>query len=73
MLTWLAPVLRSVGLTVVETDGWETRGYQGWIVVPRVVVLHHTAEPTGYAKPEAMARLLIRGRTDHATYGDNWT
>lgn len=22
MLTWLASVLRSAGLTVVETDGW---------------------------------------------------
>jgi hypothetical protein len=28
MLTWLAPVLRSAGLTVVETDGWATRGYR---------------------------------------------
>src|SRR5687767_78769 len=29
MLTNLADILRGAGLTVVEADGWKTRGYRG--------------------------------------------
>lgn len=49
MLTDLADVLRSAGLTVVERPGWHSRGH-GPMSGVRCVVLHHTAGPaTGEA------------------------
>jgi hypothetical protein len=43
-LTGLADVLRSAGLTVVETPGWKTRGYAGQDLIEiRGVLHHHTA------------------------------
>lgn len=46
-LLWLADVLRDGGLTVVEVDGWKTRGHGDFIEV-RGIVGHGTAgAPTG--------------------------
>lgn len=42
MLTGLADVLRSAGLTVVELPGWKTRGH-GPMIDVRGVTCHHTA------------------------------
>lgn len=42
MLTDLADVVRTSGLTVVEVPGWRTRGH-GSMKAVRGVVLHHTA------------------------------
>lgn len=41
--TWLPGALRAAGLTVVEHDGWETRGFQPW--APRFGIVHATAAP----------------------------
>jgi hypothetical protein len=44
--TWLAEVLRTAGLTVVEYPGWKTRG-RGEFGNLRAVVWHHDASPPG--------------------------
>lgn len=47
-MTWLPDVLRSAGLTVVEHDGWATRGLsQTKPFEVRGVVVHHDASPVG--------------------------
>jgi hypothetical protein len=61
MLTDLADVARAVGLTVVEADGWRTRGH-GAMHPPRVVVLHHTAGPAAGDAPSL--RVVRDGRPD---------
>lgn len=43
---WLADVLRAAGLTVVEHDGWKTRGH-GDFTILRAVVWHHDGSPEG--------------------------
>ncbi|MGJ9487128.1 peptidoglycan recognition protein family protein [Actinotignum sp. GS-2025e] len=47
--TNLADVLRAAGLTVVEIDGWRTRGYadgdDGGMGAIKQIVCHHTAGP----------------------------
>ena len=45
-LTWLADVLRTAGCTVVEEDGWKTRGRDGSFS-PKAIMLHHDASPAG--------------------------
>jgi N-acetylmuramoyl-L-alanine amidase len=45
-LTWLAEVLRTAGCTVVEEDGWKTRGRDGSFS-PKAIMLHHDASPPG--------------------------
>jgi hypothetical protein len=45
-LTWLADVLRDAGCTVIEEDGWRTRGRDG-AFTPHGVMLHHDASPAG--------------------------
>lgn len=47
-LTWLADELRAAGLTVVETDGWQTRARSsgGFPETPLGVQWHHTASQT---------------------------
>lgn len=45
-LTWLADVLRDAGCTVVEEDGWKTRGRDGSFT-PKAIMLHHDASPAG--------------------------
>lgn len=59
--TWLADVLRDAGLTVVEMDGWETRG--GELSTIRGVVAHHTATSV-MSSDSNVARLLRDGRSD---------
>jgi len=63
LITDLADVLRSAGLTVVEADGWRTRGH-GAMASPRVVVLHHTAGPATGDAPSL--RVVRDGRPDLA-------
>ena len=45
-LTWLADVLRAAGCTVIEEDGWKTRGRDGSFT-PKAIMLHHDASPKG--------------------------
>src|SRR5204862_1813220 len=47
-LTWLADELRAAGLTVVETDGWQSRARSsgGFPETPLGVQWHHTASQT---------------------------
>jgi len=61
MLTWLPDVLRAAGLTVIEVDGWETRGADR--ITVKGVVVHHTASGPTW-KDEAVAKLLRDGRPD---------
>jgi N-acetylmuramoyl-L-alanine amidase-like protein len=60
-LVWLADVLRSAGLPVVETVGWQTRGKAG--MRPRIVICHHTASFPTTPDP-VVTKLLIEGRSD---------
>lgn len=60
-LTWLADVLRSAGLTVVEEPGWKTAGV-GAMGTVKGVLLHHTA---GARKGNSPSLALVRdGRPD---------
>lgn len=61
MLTWLADVLRSAGLTVVEEPGWQIRG-QGEMGVVKGVMEHHTAGPLTGDSPSL--GVVIHGRPD---------
>lgn len=68
-LSNLATVLRAAGLTVVETDGWATRGYAGQDLTETAGVLwHHTATPSArYAADSAPTLgMCIGGRPDLA-------
>lgn len=58
--TWVADHLRSWGLTVVEVDGWRTRGRYGFH--PKAVLAHHTAGPAKGNIPSLPT--LINGRPD---------
>lgn len=62
MLTWLPNVLRSEGLRVVESPGWEARSRSGGIS-PQGIVIHHTVTSTAVSD-ETVARLLRDGRSD---------
>lgn len=55
--------LRAWGLTVVETDGWKTRG-TAFPRSPSVVVAHHTATPSSAKGDMPTLRLLVEGRSD---------
>ncbi|CAF3060211.1 unnamed protein product, partial [Rotaria sp. Silwood2] len=44
MLIDLANILRKANLTVVEVDGWKTRGH-GEMNSVKSIILHHTAGP----------------------------
>lgn len=44
-LSNLAHVLRAAGLTVVEIDGWQSRG-RAFAATPKAVICHHTAGPS---------------------------
>ncbi|HVF75230.1 MAG TPA: N-acetylmuramoyl-L-alanine amidase [Acidimicrobiales bacterium] len=57
---WLADRLRQAGLTVVEVDGWQSRGAESFN--PRGVVCHHTAGSANGDMPSL--GLLVRGRSD---------
>lgn len=56
ILTWLPGVLRSVGVKVVETDGWLSRSH-GQLTDPAAVVWHHDASPPGDS-PGALGWML---------------
>ena len=58
---WLSDVLRAAGLHVVEHDGWRSRGRELQSV--EGIVCHHTATGKSWTD-EAVARLLIQGRSD---------
>lgn len=58
--TWLADVLRDAGLTVVEHDGWKTRGL-GEMGVIRGHMLHHTAGPRNATGTPSL-NLVLNGR-----------
>ena len=58
---WLADVLRTAGLPVVEVPGWETRGRD--LDVAYGVTVHDTVTTTGWTD-QAVDRLLVNGRPD---------
>lgn len=60
-LTWLAGVLKDVGLKVAECPGWESRG-RGDVGTIRGVLCHHTAGPRDGNMPSL--GVLIQGRSD---------
>jgi hypothetical protein len=65
MLTTLADIVRGAGLTVVEVDGWKTRGH-GALVDVKTVVCHHTATPAT-ARGDYPSLAVVRdGRSDLA-------
>lgn len=57
----LPHVLRAAGQTVIETDQWQGRGDP--LTELRAIVCHHTATKPS-ASDAAVARILIRGRSD---------
>jgi hypothetical protein len=59
-LTWLPKVLRAAGLTVVEIDGWQTRGH-GDMGVIQGALLHHTAERID-SDTKPVLKILTEGR-----------
>lgn len=65
--TWLAEVLRSAGLTVVEHDGWRQRG-NGEFTDLWAVVWHHDGSPAG-ASPNVP--VYIAGQVDADNPGAN--
>lgn len=60
-LLWLADALRDEGLTVVEVDGWRSRGSE--LVGVHGVMFHHTATPIG-VEDSAPLRTVTFGRSD---------
>lgn len=68
MLTNLADVLRSGGLTVIETPGWKTRGWAGrqFAGSPKGVLWHHTATTSAraYKTGAPTLNMCIGGRRD---------
>lgn len=65
-ITWLANRLRNAGLSVVEHDGWKTRGRPASIgsFNPSGVLLHHTAARSSSSNPVPSLSTVIRGRSD---------
>lgn len=68
MLTGLADGLRKHGLTVIEIDGWKTRGWagRGFYGTPKGVLHHHTATTSArrYSTGSPTLNMLIGGRSD---------
>lgn len=62
MLTGLAGVLRDAGLTVVEVDGWKTRGHGAMTNVHGVTCHHNAGGRT--TNPVAGLRTIVEGRSD---------
>jgi hypothetical protein len=61
-ITWLADVLRSNGLTVVEHAGWQTRTVGGtW--TPQFGIVHATAAPSSQSDTDQI-RIVRDGRSD---------
>lgn len=66
--TWIADAARSVGLAVIEVDGWRERGKESFN--PGGVVFHHTAGASTGEMPSL--RVLIHGRSDVPGPLCNW-
>lgn len=66
--TWIADAARSVGLAVIEVDGWRERGKESFN--PGGVVWHHTAGASTGEMPSL--RVLINGRSDVPGPLCNW-
>lgn len=62
-LVWLAPVLRAAGLSVIEEDGWGSRGH-GDMGAIQGVLCHHTAGPLHGDAPSLPT--VVNGRPDLA-------
>lgn len=60
-LTWLADVLRAAGLTVVEVDGWKSRGVE-YATAPLGVICHET-QGSATSSVQGELNVLINGRT----------
>ncbi|CAF1030342.1 unnamed protein product [Adineta steineri] len=63
MLTDLADILRGAGLTVIESEGWKTRGH-GIMTSVKGILVHHTAGPATGDFPSL--KVVRDGRTDLA-------
>lgn len=63
MLTDLADACRKSGLTVVEVDGWRTRGH-GQFAGVNSIVCHHTATSARAAGDYPSLRIVRDGRSD---------
>lgn len=63
-LLWLANSLRTAGLTVRETSGWETRERPASTggFAPEGVLLHHTAAYATSTNPHPSLNTVIEGR-----------
>ena len=61
MLTDLAGILLKAGLTVVENDGWKTRGH-GPMNSVKSIIVHHTAGPANGEFPSL--EIVRDGRSD---------
>jgi hypothetical protein len=60
--TWLADALRTVGLTVIEDEGWKSRGHP-FTFDPKGVVFHHTASGKTLGNAPSL-RIVREGRPD---------
>jgi hypothetical protein len=65
-LSWLADDLRREGCTVVECDGWESRGRpaSAGAFDPYGVLWHHTGTTTSDTNTHPTLNLIINGRSD---------
>ena len=68
-IDWAAPVLTEANLTVVEEEGWTTRG-RDFSANPLGVILHHDASPAGRV-PEHPS-VVVNGRSDLAGPLSQW-
>jgi LysM repeat protein len=67
LLANLANVLRAAGLTVVEIDGWQNRGYLGRDLADvRGVMWHHTAAGRNFTQDAPSLNICTFGRSDVA-------
>jgi LysM repeat protein len=67
LLANLANVLRAAGLTVVEIDGWQSRGYLGRDLADvRGVLWHHTAAGRNFTQDAPSLNICTFGRSDVA-------
>jgi len=62
-ILWLADVLRSAGVQVVEEGDWHNRGVSGSFN-PIGVLWHHTAATSSASNPAPALNICINGRSD---------
>ncbi|GAA2821968.1 peptidoglycan recognition protein family protein [Kribbella solani] len=63
VIPWLADVLRSAGVQVVEEGNWQGRGVSGSFN-PFGVLWHHTAARSSPSNPAPALNIVINGRSD---------